>query len=93
MTQPHGVPLEQTFAREEVAIPVKCNVHPWMKGYIAVFKHPFFAVTEKNGSFELKDLPPGAYTITAWQEKLGAQSQKVTVGASEKKTLSFTFKQ
>lgn len=93
MTQPHGVPLEQTFAREEVAVPVKCNVHPWMKGYIAVFKHPFFAVTDKNGSFELKDLPPGTYTITAWQEKLGTQNQKVTVGASEKKTLSFTFKQ
>jgi plastocyanin len=93
MTQPHGVPLEQTFAREEVAVPVKCNVHPWMKGYIAVFKHPFFAVTDKNGSFELKDLPPGTYTITAWQEKLGAQNQKITVGASEKKTLSFTFKQ
>jgi plastocyanin len=93
MTQPHGVPLEQTFAREEVAIPVKCNVHPWMKGYIAVLKHPFFAVTDKNGGFELKDLPPGTYTITAWQEKLGTQNQKVTVGASEQKTISFTFKQ
>jgi plastocyanin len=93
MTQPHGMPLEQTFAREEVAIPVKCNVHPWMKGYIAVFKHPYFAVTDANGSFELKDLPPGTYTITAWQEKLGTQVQKVTVGASESKTLDFTFKQ
>jgi plastocyanin len=93
MTQPHGTPLEQTFAREEVAIPVKCNVHPWMKGYIAVFKHPYFAVTDANGSFELKDLPPGIYTITAWQEKLGTQVQKVTVGASETKSLDFTFKQ
>jgi hypothetical protein len=93
MTQPHGMPLEQTFAREEVAIPVKCNVHPWMKGYIAVFKHPYFAVTDANGSFELKDLPPGTYTITAWQEKLGTQVQKVTVGASESKTLDFIFKQ
>jgi hypothetical protein len=93
MTQPHAMPLEQTFAREEIAIPVKCNVHPWMKGYIAVFKHPYFAVTDKNGSFELKDLPPGTYTITAWQEKLGTQIQKVTVGASEAKALDFTFKQ
>src|ERR1019366_3510036 len=90
MTQPHGMPLEQTFAREEIAIPVKCNVHPWMKGYIAVFKHPFFAVTDKNGGFELKDLPPGTYTITAWQEKLGTQTQKVTVGASEVKTVDFS---
>lgn len=93
MTQPHGMPLEQTFAREEVAIPVKCNVHPWMKGYIAVFKHPYFAVTDKNGSFELKDLPPGTYTITAWQEKLGTQVQKVTVGTGETKAMEFTFKQ
>jgi hypothetical protein len=83
----------QSFAREEVAIPVKCNVHPWMKGYIAVFKHPYFAVTDKNGGFELKDLPPGTYTITAWQEKLGTQSQKVTVGVGEAKTLDLTFKQ
>jgi len=93
MSQPHGVPLEQSFAREEIAIPVKCNVHPWMRGYIAVFKHPYFAVTDKNGSFELKNLPPGTYTITAWQEKLGPQIQKVTVAAGESKTLDFAFKQ
>jgi plastocyanin len=93
MTQPHGVALDHTFAREEIAIPVKCNVHPWMKGYIAVFKHPFFAVTDKSGSFEIKDLPPGTYTITAWQEKLGTQTGKVTVAAGETKTLDFAFKQ
>jgi plastocyanin len=93
MTQPHGMPLEQTFAREEVAIPVKCNVHPWMKGYIAVLKHPYFAVSDKNGNFEIKDLPPGTYTITAWQEKMPPQMQKVTVGGGEAKTLDFTFKQ
>ena len=93
MTQPHGMPLEQEFAREEIAIPVKCNVHPWMRGYIAVFKHPYFAVTDKNGNFELKDVPPGTYTITAWQEKLGTQTQKVTVGANEAKTIDFAYKQ
>lgn len=92
MSQPPGMPLEQTFARMEVAIPVKCNVHPWMKGYIAVFKHPYFAVTDKTGNFDIKDLPPGTYTITAWQEKLGTQTQKITIGAGETKTLEFTFK-
>jgi len=91
-TQPHGMPVEETFAREEIAIPVKCNVHPWMKGYIAVFKHPFFAVTDKDGNFEIKNLPPGVYTITAWQEKLGTQNQKVTVGAGQT-AIDFTFKQ
>ena len=70
---------------------MKCNMHPWMKGYIAVFKHPYFAVTDKNGSFELKDLPPGTYTITAWQEKLGTQIQKVTVGSGRSQNAGFHF--
>jgi plastocyanin len=91
-TQPHGVPIEESFAREEIPITVKCNVHPWMHGYIAVFKNPFYAVTAKNGSFELKDLPPGTYTIKVWQEKLGTLTQSVTVGAGEAKTLDFMFK-
>ena len=91
--QPPGVPLELSFAREEIAIPVKCNVHPWMKGYIAVFKHPFFAVTGKDGSFELKNLPPGSYTVTAWHGKLGTQSQRVTVSAGQSQKLDFAFKQ
>lgn len=91
-TQPPGVPIEETFAREEISIPVKCNIHPWMHGYIAVFKHPFFAVSDKNGDFELKDLPPGTYTIKAWHEKLGTLSQKITVSGPGQK-VEFDFKQ
>jgi plastocyanin len=91
-TQPHGMPVEETFTREEITIPVKCNIHPWMHAYIAVFKHPFFAVTDKDGAFDLKNLPPGTYTIKAWHEKLGTLTQKVTVGGGEAKTLDFVFK-
>jgi plastocyanin len=91
-TQPHGVPLEESFAREEISIPVKCNVHPWMRGYIAVLKNPYFAVTDKSGHFEVKGLPPGSYTINAWQEKLGTQTQKVTVTAGQGGNLEFVFK-
>ena len=91
-TQPPGVPFSMTFAREEIAIPVKCNIHPWMRSSIAVFKHPFFAVTGKDGSFEIGNLPPGSYTITAWHEKLGTSLQKITVGESETKTVEFVFK-
>lgn len=93
MTQPQGMPLEQSFAREEIAIPVKCNVHPWMRGYIAVFKHPYFAVSDKDGHFDLKDVPPGSYTITAWHEKLGTLTQKATITGAESKTVDFAFKQ
>ncbi len=92
-SQPPGEPpIEATFAREEIAIPVKCNEHPWMRSYIAVFKHPFFNVTAKDGRFELKNLPPGEYTISAWHEKLGTVEQKITVGPKETKTVDFVFK-
>src|SRR5467141_1320200 len=88
---PH-VPIEETFAREEIAIPVKCNLHPWMRGYIAVFKHPFFAVTGVDGHFDLRNLPPGEYTVEAWHEKLGAVKQTITVAAGEAKNMDFVFK-
>ena len=87
-----GTTMEETFSREEIAIPVKCNVHPWMKSYIAVFKHPYFALTGKDGSFQLPNVPPGEYTVEAWHEKLGTMTQKITVAAGESKTVAFTFK-
>ena len=90
--EPAGASLEETFAREEIAIPVKCNVHPWMRGYIAVFKHPFFAVTGKDGSFDLRNLPPGEYTVKAWHEKLGSATQAITVTSGEAKKIDFLFK-
>jgi plastocyanin len=90
--EPPGSKMEEAFAREEIAIPVKCNVHPWMRGYIAVFKHPYFAVTGKDGGFDLSNLPPGTYTIKAWHEKLGTSTQRVTIAANETKEINFVFK-
>lgn len=87
---PGTEPLVKNFPREELLIPVKCNVHPWMKSYIGVLKHPFFAVTGADGTYTIKGLPPGTYTVVAWQEKFGSVEQKVTVGPKESKTVDFT---
>ena len=62
-----------------------------MRAFLFVFGDPYFAITSKTGAFELKNLPPGTYTIEAWQEKYGVQDQTVTLGAKESKALSFTF--
>ena len=72
-------------------IPVKCNVHPWMRAYIGVVRHPFFAVTREDGTFTIKGVPPGDYTAEVWQEKYGTQDVQVTVTAKEKKTVDFTL--
>lgn len=89
---PDAPPIERKFQRQEVMIRVKCNVHGWMHAWIGVVDHPYFAVTGTDGSFELKNLPPGTYTIGAWQEQLGSQEKSVTVPASGKSTVDFTFK-
>jgi len=67
--QPNGAPpIEHRFAQYEVLIPVKSNQQPWMKAYIGVLTHPFYAVTNSDGSFEIRGVPPGTYTLTAWHE-------------------------
>jgi hypothetical protein len=69
-----------------------CNVHPWMRAFVFVFANPYYAVTTTSGTFELKNLPPGTYTIEAWHEKYGSQDQSVTIGPRESKAISFRFK-
>ena len=84
--------LDKAFPRPEIMIPVRCNVHAWMKSYIGVVDHPYFAVTGDQGTFELKNLPPGEYTLEAWHEKYGTQEQKVSVGPAATQAVEFTFK-
>jgi plastocyanin len=90
---PAAAPIDKSFAREEIMLPVKCNQHPWMKMYINVVKSPFYAVTDKDGKYEIKGLPPGDYTLAFVQEKMGEQTQKVTLAAKETKEVDQTFKQ
>lgn len=82
----------KTFPNPEVMIPIKCDVHPWMGGYIGVQAHPYAAVSNDSGSFSLKNLPAGTYEIEAWHEVYGKSTQSVTVGAKEEKNVTFTFK-
>lgn len=85
-------PLERQFTQREIMIRVKCNIHHWMHAWIGVVDNPYFAVTGTDGTFALKNLPPGKYTIEAWQEALGSQEQEVTVSPSGKSDMSFSFK-
>ncbi|MHC4854420.1 MAG: carboxypeptidase regulatory-like domain-containing protein [Planctomycetota bacterium] len=71
---------------------VKCDVHGWMGSHVMVVKHPFFAVTGEDGKFTLAKLPPGTYTIEAWQERLGTQTASVTVKDGETKEVKLSFK-
>ena len=86
-----GMKQTKKFDAAEIMVPLKCDVHPWMLGYIGVVSNPYFSVTDAEGKFELKNLPPGEYTIEAWHEKLGTQTQKVTVTANETKAIEFEF--
>ena len=87
-----GMKMNHTFTAKEVMVPFKCDVHGWMNAYVGVLDHPYFAVTDMDGKFDLKTLPPGTYTIEAWHEKLGTMTQSVTLGAKETKEIMFTFK-
>jgi len=91
-SQPPGAPpIFTSWAAEEVPIPVKCNIHPWMHGYFVVVKGPY-ATTNDSGSYTIENVPPGNYTVTAWQETYGKQTQKVTVAAGKPATADFTYK-
>jgi hypothetical protein len=95
-TQANGAPpIEKTFARPEVLIPVKCNQHPWMKAYVGVMRHPMFAVSGADGSFTISKVPPGKYTVAAWHEKGGAngteKTMEVTVPANGSGKADFAF--
>lgn len=89
---PKGDPKVKQFAQEELMIPVKCNVHPWMKLYVNVVSNPFFAVTGEDGTFTIKGLPAGEYTVEAVHERYGAQEIKVKVDAAGTAKAEFTIK-
>jgi plastocyanin len=90
--QPKSQSSTRTFGKQEVMIPIRCDVHPWMNAWAGVVAHPFFAVTSDDGRFEIGRLPKGTYTIEAWHEQLGTATQTVTVDGTQPATVSFTLK-
>ena len=91
-SQPPGAPpLVKKFARPEIMIAVKCNQHPWMRAYIGVTSNPFFAVTGPDGTFEIRGVPPGDYTIEAWTATFGTQEKAVSVSGKEPTKAEFNF--
>jgi plastocyanin len=88
---PTDKPVTKKFANAEMMIPVQCNQHPWMRAYINVMQHPYFAVSAPDGSFEIKNLPPGEYALAAVHEKFGEQTMKVKVGPKESAKAAFVY--
>jgi plastocyanin len=90
-----GMKTQHTFTVKEATtiVPFKCDVHGWMNAYVGVLDHPYFAVTKEDGAFSIPNLPPGTYELVAWHERLGEQTQSITVAAKESKSdANFTFK-
>jgi plastocyanin len=91
-SQPPGAPPIITKWDKPEFIEVKCNIHPWMHGYHAVLNTSHYAITDENGAYTLNGLPPGKYTVIAWQEQYSWQSQEVTIKGNETETVNFVFK-
>jgi plastocyanin len=88
---PGAADMEHRFPRPEIMIPVKCNVHAWMRAYIGVMPHPYFDVTGADGAWSIPNLPPGDYTVAVWHETLGERTAPLHLGPGGKETLDFKF--
>ena len=84
--------ITKKFDDEEVMVRMKCDVHPWMGAYIGVMNHPYFAVTDENGNFTIKNLPAGEYTLKAWHERLPAKTATIKVGEDGETSVNFVMK-
>jgi plastocyanin len=88
---PGQPPMVKQFNDADQIVKLKCDVHPWMTGYVLVSSHPFFAVTGDDGSFKISGLPAGTYTVEAWHERFGAITAEVSVPADKPAEAAFQF--
>jgi hypothetical protein len=92
--QPPGTePRERVFERAEREIEVQCDIHPWMHAYIFVMDHPFYSVSQDDGTYTIENLPPGEYTLESWHEKLGRQRTTLTVADRDLVDVNFKYSQ
>jgi plastocyanin len=91
MPNDKAAPIETTAPKEEGVMKWKCDVHPWMRGYIGVSKSGLQAVTGDSGTFKIENVPPGKYTIESWHEKFGTKTQEVTVEAGKPAKVTFKY--
>ena len=88
---PGSAAIEKPLPKTEDVVKLKCDVHPWMAAFVVVNKNPYFAVTKEDGTFQIKDVPAGTYTVEAWHEKLGTKTQQVTVTEGKPAQAKFDF--
>ncbi|MFN8544867.1 MAG: carboxypeptidase regulatory-like domain-containing protein [Candidatus Binatia bacterium] len=86
-----GTDRTMRLTKPEVMVAMKCDVHPWMRGYLGVLDHPYFEVTGPDGRFELRDVPPGEYVVAAWHERFGTRETRITVAPRQRGEVAFTF--
>jgi hypothetical protein len=93
IAQPAGTPDRlKRFSDKEGPIELRCDFHPWMRAYIFVMEHPFFAITDPQGRFQIKNLPPGEYTLATWHESFGKNKQIIKVGVDGLNSVTFALK-
>ncbi len=93
IAQPAGTPdRKKRFSDQEGPIELRCDYHRWMRAFIFVMEHPFFGVTDTQGRFSIKNLPPGEYVLATWHESFGENKQTLKVGANGLNNANFTYK-
>lgn len=88
---PNGQPIEWKPKKKELGVPFECNLHPWMKAFVCVVDHPWFAVSGEDGAFVLEGVPPGEYVLEAWHEKFGKKTATLTLQAGGSAEVALAF--
>jgi hypothetical protein len=84
-------PIAKKFNNAGDIIKFKCDVHPWMTGYVAISNNPFFAVTGDDGTFQIPKVPAGKYTLEAWHERYGTKTADLVVEADKPAEVKLEF--